>query len=48
MKQFAKALEYYWDMRLKVCFPEKKFAFLPGMDLFDENGLCLTLYEDLS
>lgn len=42
----GEVLMYYWKSRLEYAFPDKKFAFLLKEGLFDEDGLCITFFEE--
>lgn len=44
--EFAKIIHYFWDRRLKELFPSRSFHFILEEDMYGEQGLCLTFYEE--
>lgn len=45
LNEFGKVLQYFWDQRLKMLFPEKNIAVELGDGLMGESGLVITVYE---
>lgn len=46
VKKFGELLEYFWSRRLKELYSDKKFQFEIAEDLYDEDGLCLTFWQE--
>lgn len=46
VKKFGELLEYFWSRRLKELYPDKSFKFELAEDLYDEDGLCLTFWQE--
>ncbi len=44
--QFANALVYFWENRVKSLFPDKKIVVRLGNNLMGELGICITMYEE--
>ncbi|HEJ9722962.1 TPA: hypothetical protein ACKRTC_000703 [Proteus mirabilis] len=43
---FSEVIKYFWNIRLKSLYPNKKFEFIITDDgLYDEDGFCMTFYE---
>lgn len=45
--EFAKALVYFWDKRVKELFPNKNIIIEIGDEIIGELGLAITMYEQL-
>ena len=45
--QFANAIAYFWDRRVKELFPDREIVVKLDNDLMGEFGLCVTMYEDV-
>jgi len=45
--EFAKALVYFWDKRVKELFPNKNIIIEIGDEIMGELGLSITMYEQL-
>lgn len=43
---FGMALQYFWQMRVNVLFPNKSIVVELGNEIMGELGLCITLYEE--
>ena len=46
IQQFGEALVYFWKIRVKELFPERKIIVELGNNLMGEFGLCVTMYEE--
>ena len=46
LNKFGKLLIFFWSRRLKEIFPDKSFNFEIEYDLYDEDGLCLTFWQE--
>ena len=46
IQQFGDALVYFWKIRVKELFPQRKIIVELGNDLMGEFGLCVTMYEE--
>ena len=46
LTEFGKALVYFWKKRVDELFPNRNIIVEMGMELFEEFGLCITLYEE--
>lgn len=44
--KFAETIQCFWQQRLTLLFPNRNFDFLIQEDLFGEEGLNLTFYEN--
>lgn len=44
--EFGRVLEHFWSAALKARFPGRVYRFEVSFDLFDEEGLCLTFWQD--
>ncbi|HGM9747745.1 TPA: hypothetical protein ACKRC4_001913 [Proteus mirabilis] len=43
---FSEVIKYFWNIKLKSLYPNKKFEFIITDDgLYDEEGFCMTFYE---
>ncbi len=43
---FSEVIKYFWNIRLKSLYPNKKFEFIITDDgLYGEEGFCMTFYE---
>ncbi|MBN8613446.1 MAG: hypothetical protein J0L92_22825 [Deltaproteobacteria bacterium] len=45
---FAVVLERFWQRALRAHFPERRYLFEVTRNLYDEEGLCLTFWQDRS
>jgi len=43
---FGQVLEHFWGSALRARFPERSCRFEIASDLFKEEGLCLTFWQD--
>ena len=43
---FGAVLRHFWGIALKARFPDRNYCFELGNDLFDEEGACLTFWQD--
>ncbi len=48
VEAFGRVLEHFWSLALRTRFPDRVYRFELGRDLFDEEGLCLTFWQDRS
>lgn len=46
--QFANAIAYFWDRRVKELFPDREIVVKLDNDLMGELGLCVTMYEEIA
>lgn len=46
LREFGKALVYFWKKRVNELFPNRNIVVEMGMELFGEFGLSITLYEE--
>ncbi len=43
---FSEVIKYFWNIKLKSLYPNKKFEIIITDDgLYDEEGFCMTFYE---
>ena len=43
---FSEVIKYFWNIRLRSLYPNKKFEFIITDDgLYGEEGFCMTFYE---
>ena len=43
--EFAKAIQYFWHLRVKELFPDKKVIVEIGEGIMGEEGLAVTLFQ---
>ena len=43
---FGRVLAHFWSMALRERFPDRVYRFEISCDPFDEEGLCLTFWQD--
>lgn len=43
---FGRVLEHFWCSALRARFPERSYLFEIAPGLFNEEGLCLTFWQD--
>ena len=48
VEAFGRVLQHFWNSALRMRFPDRVYRFEVGHDLFDEEGLCLTFWQDRS
>lgn len=46
LTEFGKALMYFWKLRVRELFPDRKIKIELGNDLMGEYGLCITMFEE--
>lgn len=46
VRAFGRVLEHFWSRSLRARFPDRVFRFEVAEDLFDEEGLCLTFWQE--
>ena len=46
IQQFGDAIVYFWKIRVKELFPERKIVVELGNNLVGDFGLCITMYEE--
>lgn len=44
--EFAKAIQYFWQMRVNSLFPDRNIIVEIGEGIMDEEGLAVTLYQE--
>jgi len=44
--EFAKAIQYFWQMRMKELFPNRKVIVEIGEGIMGESGLAVTVYQE--
>ena len=44
--EFAKAIQYFWQLRVNSLFPNRKVIIEVGEDIMGEEGLTVTLYQN--
>ena len=44
--EFAKAIKYFWGLRMKTLFPDRKIMVEIGEEIMGEIGLSVTLYQE--
>jgi hypothetical protein len=44
--EFAKAIQYFWQMRIKELFPNRKVIVEIGEGIMGESGLAVTVYQE--
>jgi hypothetical protein len=48
IEAFGRVLEHFWSLALRARFPDRVYRFEIARDLFDEEGLCLTFWQNRS
>ncbi|MBX3276134.1 MAG: hypothetical protein KF729_38130 [Sandaracinaceae bacterium] len=48
VEAFGGVLQHFWSLALGTRFPERVYRFEVAHDLFDEEGLCFTFWQDRS
>jgi hypothetical protein len=43
--EFAKAIQYFWQLRMNVLFPDKNVVVEIGDGIMGEEGLAITVYQ---
>jgi len=43
--EFAKAIQYFWQMRFNMLFPERSIVVEIGDEIMGEEGVCITVYQ---
>lgn len=43
---FGRVLQHFWSMALRARFPDRTYNFEIAEDMYDEEGLCLTFWQD--
>jgi len=43
--EFAKAIQYFWQMRLNELFPDRDVVVEIGEDIMGEEGLVVVVYQ---
>lgn len=46
LDQFCNTLKYYWELRFKTLFPQRKIVVEIGNEIMGELGLSVTVYEE--
>jgi hypothetical protein len=46
VKTFGRVLQHFWSVALRARFPDRTYCFEMTSDLFDEEGLCLTFWQE--
>lgn len=44
--EFAKAIQYFWQMRLNILFPDKSIVVEIGEEIMGEEGVVVTFYQN--
>ena len=44
--EFARAIQYFWQIRLNALFPDRNIVVEIGEGLMGEEGVAVTLYQD--
>lgn len=45
IEEFAKAIQYFWQIRVNSLFPNRNIIVEIGEGIMDEEGLAVTLYQ---
>ena len=45
LEAFARAIQYFWQLRMRSLFPEKEIVVEIGEGLMGEEGLAVTVYQ---
>lgn len=46
IEEFGKVVQYFWRIRMKELFPDKKIAVELGDEIMGERGLTVTVYQE--
>lgn len=46
VENFGRVLHHFWRLALSTRFPDRVYRFEVAQDLFDEEGLCLTFWQE--
>jgi hypothetical protein len=46
VEAFGRVLQHFWSMALKTRFPKRTYRFEIASDVFNEEGLCLTFWQE--
>jgi hypothetical protein len=46
VESFGRVLQHFWSMALQAKFPDRVYRFEVAPNLFDEEGLCLTFWQE--
>ena len=46
VEAFGQVLREFWGMALRARFPDRRYCFEIASDLFDEEGPCLTFWQE--
>ncbi len=46
VKKLGDLLLYFWSIKLKETFPNRRFRLEIAEDLYDEHGFCLTFWQE--
>jgi hypothetical protein len=46
IEEFGKVIQYFWRIRMKELFPEKKIVVELGDAIMGERGLTVTVYQN--
>lgn len=46
IEAFGKVIQYFWGMRMKELFPDKKIIVELGDEIMGERGLTITVYQE--
>ena len=44
--EFARAIKYFWQLRMKELFPDRKIVVEIGEEIMGEIGLSVTMYQE--
>ena len=44
--EFAKAIQYFWEVRVKEVFPDRNISVIIGEEIGGEIGLTVTLFQE--
>ena len=47
VEAFGRVLQHFWGTALRARFPDREYRFEIASDLFNEEGLCLTFWQQL-
>jgi len=46
IEEFGKVIKYFWQLRMKELFPDKKIVVELGDEIMGERGLTITVYQE--
>lgn len=46
VEAFGRVLQRFWNFALRTRFPDRIYCFEVAQNLFDEEGLCFTFWQD--